>query len=53
MDKKQILEIFQIILAIYGALNAIAAATPSKKDDKIMSKIGRFFDLLSVGRKQD
>jgi len=36
----------EIALAAYGLLNMIARATPTKKDDKIMSVVGKWLNLL-------
>ncbi|MFN4355960.1 hypothetical protein [Parvibaculum sp.] len=35
-------------LAVVGAASAIAAATPSRKDDEVMGKITRVIDILAL-----
>jgi hypothetical protein len=40
-----------VLGGIYVTATAIAALTPSDKDDKILSKIGRFFDRIGVNLK--
>lgn len=34
------------ITAIYGAAQAIARVTPTKKDDEIVSKVGRVLNFI-------
>lgn len=46
------MEILSAIGLIYLACSAIATITPSNYDDKIMSKIGRFFDVIGFNPKQ-
>jgi len=38
--------ILSIIGAVYLAASIIATVTPSGKDDKIIEKIGKFFDII-------
>ncbi|MDX5365284.1 MAG: hypothetical protein LPK90_02595 [Alphaproteobacteria bacterium] len=35
-------------LAIVGAASAVAAATPTKRDDEVMGKITRVIDVLAL-----
>jgi hypothetical protein len=35
-------------LAIVGAASAVAAATPSRKDDELMGKVTRVIDMLAL-----
>jgi len=39
-------EIGTAVLAVFGALQAIARLTPTKKDDEIVSKIGKIVNFL-------
>ena len=36
------------LLAVIGAASAVAAATPTQKDDKIVGKIVRIVDFLAL-----
>lgn len=43
------IDIYQIgvaIMAIFGAAQAVARLTPTPKDDLVVSKIGKFFNIL-------
>ena len=40
------MDIFAIIGIVFTAASAIATITPSKTDDKFMSKVGRAFDII-------
>ena len=52
MDLEQILGMVGIII---GAASAIAAATPTPKDDVIIGKVYKIIDLLAlnVGKAKD
>jgi len=39
-------EWMKVGLAIFGVAQMIARLTPTPKDDEIVSKIGRFFNIL-------
>lgn len=41
-------EWIEAVLAIVGAASAVAAATPTKKDDSLVSTISRVVDLLAL-----
>lgn len=41
-------EWIEAALAVVGAASAIAAATPTKKDDTIMGTVARVVDLLAL-----
>ena len=38
----------EALLAVIGAASAVAAATPTKKDDTIVGTISRMVDLLAL-----
>ena len=52
MDLEQILGMIGIII---GAASAIAAATPTPKDDAIIGKVYKIIDMLAlnVGKAKD
>ena len=37
--------------AVYTAASAVAALTPTTKDDDFISKVGRFFDRIGLNLK--
>lgn len=41
-----VVDISEKALAIYAILQVIARLTPTKKDDKIVSKIGKFLNII-------
>lgn len=41
-------EWMEALLAVVGAASAVAAATPTKKDDTIVGTISRVVDLLAL-----
>jgi len=41
-------EWFEAVLAIVGAASAVAAATPTKKDDNIIGTISRVIDVIAL-----
>tara|TARA_R110000772_G_scaffold28239_3_gene71314 strand:- start:960 stop:1121 length:162 start_codon:yes stop_codon:yes gene_type:complete len=43
-----IINIINIITAIIASASAIAAVTPSKKDDVLLSKIKPFIDIIAL-----
>ena len=42
------MDVFQIILTVMGAAAAIAAMTPTPKDDTIIAKIRSVLDILGM-----
>lgn len=44
------LKVVGVMFAVFGGLNFIAAITPSKADDKILNKVGRFLDAVAARR---
>lgn len=44
------METAELILAIYGAVQIIVRATPTKKDDKLLAKIQGILDVLFVSK---
>lgn len=38
----------EALLAVIGAASAVAAATPTKKDDTVVGTISRIVDLLAL-----
>ena len=55
MDLEQIQQILGIIGIVIGAASAIAATTPTPKDDAAIRKIYNIVDLLAlnVGKAKD
>jgi len=41
-------EWIEAILAIVGAASAVAAATPTRKDDDVVGKISRVIDIVAL-----
>ncbi|MDP1627517.1 hypothetical protein [Parvibaculum sp.] len=41
-------EWIEAVLAIVGAASAVAAATPTKKDDNIIGTISRVIDVIAL-----
>lgn len=41
-------EWIEAILAIVGAASAVAAATPTRKDDDVVGKISRIIDIVAL-----
>lgn len=39
-------DIIMIVFAVYGVAQAVARATPTPKDDEIVSKVGKFLNIL-------
>ena len=44
-------EYITIALAVFGVAQAVARVTPTKKDDEIVSKIGKVLNLLFSATK--
>ena len=42
----ELLEYGKIIMAVFGVAQAIVRMTPTKKDDEIVSKIGKVLNIL-------
>ncbi|MBO6678651.1 hypothetical protein [Parvibaculum sp.] len=41
-------EWIEAVLAIVGAASAVAAATPTRKDDDVVGKISRIIDIVAL-----
>ena len=53
-NKEKVMEPTQLITigtSAYTILNIIARLTPTKKDDEIVSKVGKFLNLLFLASK--
>jgi len=52
MDAKLMADYGELILAAYGLANIVARITPTKKDDRLMGKVGKFLNFLFLWSKQ-
>ena len=43
---EKILEIGELVMAIYGVASIVARATKTPKDDAIVSKVGKILNLI-------
>ena len=48
-----LIDIINIITAVIASASAIAALTPTKKDDIFLAKIKPFIDILALNFRQE
>lgn len=51
MNPQQIALLAALILAIWQVVTIIVRLTPTKKDDEIVSSLGKLFNLLIIGNR--